>query len=195
MIRPTRNGSIAIGSCDGDMMEGVASEAASLAGHLQLGKLICLYDANRTSLAGPTSVSFTEDVGARFAAYGWHVEHVDEALANDVDTLDAAIGRAKAATERPSIILVHSVIGFGSPKAGTFAAHGEPLGPENVRKTKEALGWPTEPAFLEPVDAMEYFAERKVAGAKAHAAWNIVFADWKRAMADIQCRKRQCRIP
>ena len=168
---------------DGDMMEGVASEAASLAGHLGLGKLICLYDDNKISLAAPTSVTFTEDVGARFAAYGWHVHHIDEAHANDVATIDAAIAAAKSAADKPSIILIHSVIGFGSPRAGTFAAHGEPLGVDNVTKTKTALGWPVEPAFLVPDDAAAYFAERAQAGAAAHARWNEKYGDWKRANA------------
>jgi transketolase len=170
---------------DGDMMEGVASEAASLAGHLQLGKLICLYDDNKISLAAPTSVTFTEDVGKRFEAYGWHIQHIDEAHANDVAAVDAAIKKAQAETGKPSIILIHSTIGFASPKAGTFGAHGEPLGADNVTKTKEALGWPVEPAFLVPDDVAKYFGERKAAGAKAHASWDAVYTDWKRANADL----------
>ena len=170
---------------DGDMMEGISGEAASIAGHLQLGKLICLYDDNKISLAAPTSVTFTEDVGKRFEAYGWHVQHVDEAHANDVATIDAAIKHAQGESNKPSIILIHSIIGFASPKAGTFGAHGEPLGVDNVTKTKEALGWPVEPAFLVPADVAAYFGERKAAGAKTHATWNVVYADWKRANADL----------
>jgi len=170
---------------DGDMMEGVASEAASLAGHLQLGKLICLYDDNKISLAAPTSVTFTEDVGKRFEGYGWHVQHIDEAHANDVATIDAAIRKAQGESNKPSIILIHSIIGFASPRAGTFAAHGEPLGADNVTKTKEALGWPLEPAFLVPGDVQTYFNERKAAGGKAHAKWDAVYTDWKRANADL----------
>jgi transketolase len=170
---------------DGDMMEGVSSEAASIAGHLQLGKLICLYDDNKISLAAPTSVTFTEDVGKRFEAYGWHVQHIDEAHANDVAAVDAAIKKAQGESNKPSIILVHSTIGFASPKAGTFGAHGEPLGVDNVTKTKEALGWPVEPAFLVPDDVAAYFNERKTAGAKAHAQWDAVYTDWKRANADL----------
>lgn len=170
---------------DGDMMEGISGEAASIAGHLQLGKLICLYDDNKISLAAPTSVTFTEDVGKRFESYGWHVAHIDEAHANDVATIDAAIAKAQAETSKPSIILIHSTIGFASPRAGTFAAHGEPLGVENVTKTKEALGWPVEPAFLVPLETAKYFGERKAAGAKTHADWNVVYADWKRANADL----------
>ena len=170
---------------DGDMMEGVASEAASLAGHLKLGKLICLYDDNKISLAAPTSVTFTEDVGKRFEGYGWHVQHIDEAHANDVATIDAAIRKAQGESNRPSIILLHTTIGFASPKAGTFGAHGEPLGADNVTKTKEALGWPVEPAFLVPDDVRAYFNERKAAGAKTHAQWDCVYTDWKRANADL----------
>jgi transketolase len=170
---------------DGDMMEGVASEAASLAGHLQLGKLICLYDDNKISLAAPTSVTFTEDVGKRFEGYGWHIQHIDEAHANDVATIDAAIKKAQGESNKPSIILIHSTIGFASPRAGTFAAHGEPLGADNVTKTKEALGWPVEPAFLVPDDVAKYFGERKSAGAKAHATWDAVYTDWKRGNADL----------
>ena len=170
---------------DGDMMEGISGEAASIAGHLQLGKLICLYDDNKISLAAPTSVTFTEDVGKRFEAYGWHAVHIDEAHANDVEAIDAAIKQAKAETSKPSIILIHSTIGFGSPKAGTFGAHGEPLGVDNVTKTKEALGWPVEPAFLVPDEATRSFAENAAAGAKAHADWNVVYEDWKRANADL----------
>jgi transketolase len=170
---------------DGDMMEGISGEAASIAGHLKLGKLICLYDDNKISLAAPTSVTFTEDVGKRFEAYGWHVLHVDDAHANDVTTLDAAISLAKAESDRPSIILVHSTIGYGSPRAGTFAAHGEPLGADNVLKTKEALGWPTEPTFLVPDDVHAYFTERKQAGASEHAAWDVEYGRWKLANAPL----------
>ena len=170
---------------DGDMMEGISGEAASIAGHLKLGKLICLYDDNKISLAAPTSVTFTEDVAMRFEAYGWHTAHIDEEHANDVDAIDAAIAKAQAETDKPSIILIHSTIGFASPKAGTFGAHGEPLGVDNVAKTKETLGWPVEPAFLVPDDVAAYFAERKTAGAVAHTKWNDVYTDWKRANADL----------
>jgi transketolase len=170
---------------DGDMMEGISGEAASIAGHLQLGKLICLYDDNKISLAAPTSVTFTEDVATRFEAYGWHVLHVDDAHANDVATIDAAIATAKAEANKPSIILIHSEIGYGSPRAGTNAAHGEPLGAENVIKTKEALGWPIEPAFLVPDDVAAFFAARKANGAAAHAQWDEEFSRWRLANAPL----------
>ena len=119
---------------DGDLMEGIASEAASLAGHLKLGKLIYLYDDNLISLDGPTNLAFTEDRMARFAAYGWHIQHVADG--NDVEAIDQAIRAAQAETDRPSIIAVRTIIGFGSPQEGTSKVHGSPLGEENVRKTK-----------------------------------------------------------
>jgi transketolase len=178
---------------DGDMMEGISGEAASLAGHLKLGKLICLYDDNKISLAAPTSVTFTEDVGKRFESYGWHAVHIDEAHANDVDAISAAIEQAKNESAKPSIVLIHSTIGYASPRAGTFAAHGEPLGVDNVAKTKEALGWPVEPAFLVPDDVAAYFGERKAAGAQAHAAWDGVYADWKRANAELAAQFERAR--
>ena len=183
---------------DGDMMEGISGEAASIAGHLRLGKLICLYDDNKISLAAPTSVTFTEDVGKRFEAYGWHVQHIDEAHANDVAAIDEAIGKAQAESNKPSIILIHSTIGFASPKAGTFGAHGEPLGADNVTKTKETLGWPVEPAFLVPDDVQTYFDGRKSAGAEAHKKWDAVYTDWKRANADLAKqfeRARDGKVP
>ena len=134
---------------DGDLMEGVASEACSLAGHLALGKLIVLYDQNHISLSGSTSLCFTEDVGARFQAYGWQVQHVADG--NDLAAIDTAIGAARAARTQPSIILVRTVIGYGAPhKQNTFEAHGSPLGPDELRAAKDNLGWPREPAFLVP---------------------------------------------
>ena len=138
---------------DGDLMEGVSYEAASIAGHLGLGKLIALYDDNKISLAGNTEITFTESVQQRFEAQGWHTQFVGTEFANDVPSIDNAIAAAKAVTDKPSLILVRSIIGFGSPKANTFGAHGEPLGVDNVAKTKVALGWPVEPTFLIPPDA------------------------------------------
>ena len=128
---------------DGDLMEGVALEAASLAGHLGLGKLTCLYDANRISLAGATDLSFTQDMGAAFAACGYVQEVAD---GNDLDAVDAAIAAARAATDRPSFIIVHSHIGFGSPKQDTSGVHGFPLNADEVKATRPSAS--EEPFFL-----------------------------------------------
>ena len=141
---------------DGDMMEGVQSEACSLAGHLRLGKLIVLYDSNAVSLAGSTSVTFTEDVGARFAAYGWDVQHVDDG--NDLAAVDKALRHARQAADRPSLIVVRTILGYGAPhKQGTFQAHGSPLGADEVRAAKQSLGWPLEPTFFIPDQARALF--------------------------------------
>ncbi len=169
---------------DGDLMEGVSAEAASLAGHLQLGKLIVLYDDNLVSLAAATSVTFTEDTCARFASYGWHVQLVDSLEGEDVDAIDAAIAAAQA-DPRPSLVAVRTVIGYGSPRAGTFAAHGEPLGVENVKKTKEALGWPVEPAFFVPDDVLAWWRDAGRKGAEAQAAWQRVYDAWKAAEPEL----------
>ncbi len=155
---------------DGDMMEGVASEAASLAGHLKLSNLCWLYDSNHISIEGGTDLAFDEDVGLRFAAYGWNVIHIDDA--NDTKALAAAIETFKATSDKPTFIVVHSVIGYGSPKAGTEKAHGEPLGEENVRLTKQAYGWPEDKSFYVPEGVAEHFhdaiADR---GAKLRDEW------------------------
>jgi transketolase len=162
---------------DGDLMEGIASEAASLAGHLKLGKLIYLYDNNHISLDGPTSWTFTENVGQRFEAYGWHVQEVSDG--NDVEAIDAAIRAAQAETGRPSLIMVRTTIGYGSPnKAGTSAAHGSPLGAEEVALTKENLGWPTEPAFYLPDGVVDHFRAAGQRSAQQQAAWQTVYDRW-----------------
>ena len=158
---------------DGDLMEGVAAEAASLAGHLKLGKLIYLYDQNHISLAGTTNLSFTEDVAARFDALGWHTMTID---GMDTSAVRAALDQARAESERPSLICARTVIGFGSPKkANTFGVHGSPLGPDEVRATKENLGWPTEPAFLIPDEVRAKFAEGLDRGAEVRAQWRMRF--------------------
>jgi transketolase len=183
---------------DGDLMEGVASEAASLAGHLGLGKLVVLYDDNKISLAGNTEITFTESVQQRFEAYGWHTQFVGTEFANDVETIDNAIGAAKAVTDKPSLILVRSTIGYGSPRANTFGAHGEPLGAENVAKTKAALGWPAEPAFYVPPEAAELAAEARSRGATWESEWNERYASWKTATAGLAAqfeRARDGRLP
>ncbi|MFA6124312.1 transketolase [Sphingomonas sp.] len=140
---------------DGDMMEGVSAEAASLAGHLKLSNLCWLYDSNYISIEGATSLAFDEDVGKRFEAYGWNVIHVNDA--NDVAALTAALDTFKATTDKPTFIVVHSIIGWGSPKAGSEKAHGEPLGAENIRLTKQAYGWPEDEAFFVPEGVAEHF--------------------------------------
>jgi transketolase len=155
---------------DGDLMEGVASEAASLAGHLQLGKLICLYDDNQVTLAAAADITFSEDRGKRFAAYGWQTIRVDDG--NDIGAIAAALEQARADTLRPSLILVRTHLGFGSPEQDSFKAHGSPLGAEDVTKTKQKLGWPSEPDFLVPGAALTHFRKALDRGAKQEAEWN-----------------------
>jgi transketolase len=155
---------------DGDIMEGVASEACSLAGHLRLGKLIVLYDDNQVSLAGTTSMAFSEDVNARFAAYGWHVDRVADG--NDIVAIDRALVIARNETSRPSLIAVRTVIGYGAPnKEGTFEAHGSPLGPDEVRATKQNLGWPVDPPFYLPSEAVAHFRVALESGKRARESW------------------------
>ena len=164
---------------DGDLMEGISQEAISLAGHLQLGKLIVLYDDNRVSLAGPTDVTFTDDAPARFDASGWHTQTVDVDHSNDVDAIDQAITVAKNVTDRPSLIAVRTHIGFGSPLQDSFKSHGEALGPENVKKTKERLGWPVEPDFYVPDDVLQFYRSLGEKGAQTEAQWQRTYDAWK----------------
>jgi transketolase len=155
---------------DGDLMEGVASEAASLAGHLKLGKLIYLYDNNHISLAGETKLTFTEDVCKRFEAYGWHVQTVDDG--NNCEAIAKAIVTAQNETARPSLISIRTHIGFGSPhKQDTFEAHGSPLGQEEVIATKKTLGWPLEPTFYIPEQVLAHFRKAIDRGAQLEAEW------------------------
>jgi len=169
---------------DGDMMEGVASEAASLAGHLRLGKLICLYDSNGISLDGVLSLSFSEDVGKRFEAYGWHVQTVSDG--NDTDAIDSALKVAKQETSKPSLIIVNTIIGFGSPnKQGKAASHGSPLGEEEVLLTKRSLGIPEEPAFLAPHEVKEHFAQIAANGIRTYERWKNLFSEWETANPDL----------
>ncbi len=164
---------------DGDLMEGVASEAASLAGHLQLGKLIYLYDDNHISIDGSTNLAFTEDRAKRFEAYGWHVQHVADG--NDVEAIDAAVRAAKA-DPRPSIIMCRTIIGFGAPKKqGTSKAHGEPLGNEELNAAKENLNWPKEPRFYIPDDVLDLYREAVERGHELEAEWNKKFSAYKKA--------------
>lgn len=165
---------------DGDLEEGVASEAASYAGTQRLGKLIYLYDDNGISIEGDTSVTFREDVAQRFRAYGWHVAGPVDG--NDIDAVDAAIREGQAEKERPTLIVCRTTIGYGSPnKAGTGGVHGEPLGEEEVRLTKENLGWPLEPAFYIPDRALAHFRQALERGAAQQAAWEEQFEAYGRA--------------
>ncbi len=155
---------------DGDLMEGVASEASSLAGHLGLGRLNVFYDDNRISIDGPTSLAFSEDVARRYEAYGWHVQRVEDG--NDVEALDAAAAAAAAETARPSLVVVRTHIGYGSPgKQDSAEAHGAPLGPDEALATRRALGWPLEPTFHVPEEAREPFAEAAARGAAERRDW------------------------
>jgi transketolase len=163
---------------DGDLMEGISHEAASLAGHLKLGKLIYLYDDNRISIEGSTDLAFTEDRSARFTAYGWHVHHVDDG--NDLEAITVAIQAAQEEAERPSLIVVRTHIGYGSPnKQDTAAAHGEPLGPDEVTLTKETLSWPLEPTFFIPEEALARFRQSLQDGKKREKEWNGRFQSYE----------------
>jgi transketolase len=164
-------------------MEGVASEAASLAGHFRLGRLIYLYDDNRISIDGSTDITFTEDRAARFEAYGWHVEQVADA--NDLQALDRAIEAARS-DERPSLIVTRSHIGYGLPtKQDTSAAHGEPPGEEELAGAKDKLGWPQEPSFLVPDDVREHFRAGAQRNLKAYEAWQERMASYGEAYPDL----------
>jgi len=156
---------------DGDLMEGVASEAASLAGHLKLGHLIYLYDNNHITLAAETKLNLTEDVCKRFEAYGWHVQSVEDG--NDIEAISKAIAAAQEETSRPSLISIRTHIGYGSPhKQDTFGVHGSPLGPDEVIATKKNLGWPLEPKFHIPDEALTHFRKTLDKGKKLEAEWN-----------------------
>jgi transketolase len=155
---------------DGDMMEGVAAEACSLAGHLRLGKLIVLYDDNKVTLAGSAALSCTENIELRFKSYGWQVQTVKDG--NDVAAIDRAIKKAKKDTDRPSLICVQSTIGYGAPcKQGTCDAHGSPLGADELKGAKAALGWPADPLFLVPEDARKFFRKALTRGKKSENKW------------------------
>ncbi|MDA8218398.1 MAG: transketolase [Dehalococcoidales bacterium] len=169
---------------DGDLMEGVSSEAASLAGHLRLGKLIVLYSDNRITIEGSTGITFTEDRVARFAAYGWHAQRVEDG--NDIAEVDAALRAAREEKDRPSFIAVHTHIGYGSPhKQDTAAAHGEPLGEAEVRLTKAHLGWPPSPPFFVPREALDRFREAVQRGAARQREWEARFAAYAGEYPDL----------
>jgi transketolase len=170
---------------DGDLMEGVAAEAASLAGHLQLGKLIVLYDDNGISLAAPTSVSFSENVTGRFEAYGWQVLEVHDGN-HDIEAIAAALQSARTERERPTLIRVKTVIGYGSPnKANTHGVHGSPLGEEEVKATKEHLEWPQEPAFHIPEDVLQHYREAVERGRVRQDEWKKLFTTYAKKYPDL----------
>lgn len=164
---------------DGDLMEGVTSEAASLAGHLKLGKLIYLYDDNHITIEGDTSLAFSEDVQKRFDAYGWHTVRVADG--NDLAAIDKAICEAKNEKDRPSLILVRTLIGYGSPKAGTAGVHGEPLGKEALEETKKFYGFPPHEAFVVPEEALRHMRKAVDAGQKAEREWVDLFERYRAA--------------
>lgn len=169
---------------DGDMMEGVQSEASSLAAHLGLGRLIVLYDNNHVTLSGTTPITFTEDVAARYRSYGWHVLELDDG--NDLDAIERAIHSAKDVRDRPSLIAVQTVLGYGAPdKQGTFHAHGSPLGAEEVRKAKQNLGWPEEPAFYIPDEALAHFRSALDRGRELEEAWKRKQGAYARALPEL----------
>ncbi len=168
---------------DGDLMEGVSHEAASLAGHLKLGRLICLYDDNRISIEGSTDIAFTEDRAGRFAAYRWHVQRVDDG--NDTESLIAAIRAAQAEKERPSLILVRTHIGYGSPnKQDSASAHGEPLGAEEIKLTREALGFPQEPFHIDQ-QVRDYFSRAVEKGKSLEGKWQDLFDAYAASHPDL----------
>jgi transketolase len=162
---------------DGDMMEGITHEAASLAGHLELGKLVCLYDSNRICLAGSTNLSFTDDVATVFDGYGWHVQTVADG--NDVEAVARAIEAAKAVVDKPSLVIVRTQIGYGSPKQGTFGVHGSPLDAAQVVETKRKLGYPSEEPFFIPEQALAHMRSALARGAAAEGEWSARLAAYR----------------
>ena len=174
---------------DGDLMEGISHESCSLAGTLGLGKLIVLYDDNLISLDGPTSLSFTEDVTKRFEAYHWHVQMVDDG--NDLVALEKAILAAKAESTKPSLIRVRTVIGYGSPKAGTQKVHGEALGPEATKATKRTLGFPEDKSFYVPEEAGAYWAKCKEKGQKVRKEWEGRYDAYAKAYPELAAQYKR----
>ncbi|MCK4822527.1 transketolase, partial [bacterium] len=176
---------------DGDLMEGVASEAASLAGHLKLGNLIYIYDHNQITIEGKTDLAFSEDVAIRFKAYGWHTISID---GHNLDEIDRAIEDGISNKEQPSLILAKTHIGYGSPnKQDKASVHGAPLGGEEVIKTKENLGWPLEPGFLVPDEVKDLFRKRNVVLKSEYDNWQTGFAEWKKKHSNLAMEMEQCQ--
>ena len=173
---------------DGDLMEGVASEAASLAGHLKLGKLIYLYDDNNVTIEGFTDLAFSEDVPKRFEAYGWHTVTVEDG--NDLEAIDAAIREAQSVGTKPSLISVKTTIGFGMPTAGTRKAHSDAPGADAVRETKRHLGWPEDQEFFIPEEALEHFRQSGARGEKLENEWNELVSQYQQKHLDLSKRWR-----
>lgn len=167
---------------DGDLMEGISHEAASLAGHWGLGKLIVLYDDNHISIDGPTELSFSDDVLTRFKAYGWHVQRAN---GHNFDSIDKALRAAQQETTKPSIIACRTHIGYKSPRQDNCEVHGAPLGEEDLAKTKKAFRWPLEPRFYVPEEVTRYLKERTTQGVKAHQEWEKLFAEYKKAHPEL----------
>ncbi len=181
---------------DGDLMEGISHEAASLAGTLGLGKLVYLYDDNHISIEGDTKIAFTEDVATRFKGYGWQVLHVSDG--NDLEAISAAVEEARRETARPSLVIVRTHIGYGSPKQDTAGAHGEPLGPDAARATKQALGWPLEPAFHVPAEAREHMAKAVQRGGRDQEDWTKRLEAYADEFPDLAARLKEAvagRLP
>ncbi|HEY9166774.1 MAG TPA: transketolase [Candidatus Kryptonia bacterium] len=169
---------------DGDMMEGVTSEAASTAGHLKLGKLIVFYDDNGITIEGHTSLAFSEDVLARYAAYGWHTQRIEDG--NDIEAIGNAIETAKSVTGMPSVIGVRTHIGYGSPgRQDTAEAHGQPLGEKEVEATKKNLGWPLQPTFLIPAEALNVFRKSVDKGRESESGWNQLLEKYRKQFPDL----------
>lgn len=168
---------------DGDLMEGTASETASLAGHLKLGKLIYFYDSNHVTLSAATDLTFTEDVGLRFEAYGWQVLHVSDG--NDIDALRRSLVQARQETNKPSLIIVRTHLGYGSPKQDSYSSHGSPLGEDAVKQTKRNLGWPEEPAFYIPDEALAEFRKAIEIGKQREEEWNACFTRYQKTYPEL----------
>jgi transketolase len=169
---------------DGDLMEGISSEAASLAGHWKLGNLICLYDDNHISIEGDTELAFTEDVALRFQAFNWQVITIEDG--NDLEAVARAIHAAKAETNKPTLIKVRTHIAWGAPNAqDTAEAHGSPLGEAEIKLTKKAYGWDPDKQFHVPAEALAHFRKALEAGAAAEAEWNKNFADYEKAHPEL----------